>query len=71
MTNPPKDRTWIARGSINHTTGEVAGPIYEDVLFSGIERFEHLPPLCQSDEVRADFERYKEWERMNAASAKD
>lgn len=61
-----KDHTLMVVGWLNLLTGESKVREPERVDFAKYSRFEHLPRAVQTDEVRAEFEAFKEWEATHA-----
>lgn len=59
MTDKPKDRTEVYAYHPNLPSGMTS----HEVLYTRFECFEHLPKVAQSDEIRIEFEAYKQWER--------
>uniref|UniRef100_A0A6H2A1H7 Uncharacterized protein n=1 Tax=viral metagenome TaxID=1070528 RepID=A0A6H2A1H7_9ZZZZ len=57
-----KDRTSIGLFTYDGETGETTSR-FSDIFYDDCNEYEDLPEPCRCDEIKKEFEIYKEWKR--------
>jgi hypothetical protein len=72
MDTKPIDHTYIYRYTTTTIVKDgppvLVGPTTMEssrIDYADYDRFEHLPGACRGEEIRKEFEAYKEWERQH------